>query len=213
MRRLGFARFAIVGHDRGAYVAFRAALDHPDAITRLAVLDAVPIVEALERCDAAFARAWWHWFFFAQRDKPERAILADPDAWYGGSAATMGAEAYADFRAAVHDPATVHGMVEDYRAGLGIDRDHDEADRRAHIRVRCPTLCLWSLDDDLEDLYGDVLAVWRPWAEDLRGHGLRCGHHMAEEAPAELARDLLAFLGGGDECAPAAGRAGPSSAA
>ncbi|GAA5535078.1 alpha/beta hydrolase [Deinococcus aluminii] len=200
MDHLGFERFAIVGHDRGAYTAFRAALDHPEVITHLAVLDAVPIAEALGRCDARFARAWWHWFFFGQPEKPERAILADPDAWYRntpGKAAQMGAEAYADYRAAIHDPATVHGMVEDYRAGLGIDRDHDEADRRAGRKVRCPTLVLWALQDDLEDLYGDVLAVWKPWAADLRGHGIDSGHHLAEEAPAELAAALLDFLHGG----------------
>ena len=80
MRALGFDRFALAGHDRGAYTAFRAAMDHPAAVTHLAVLDAVPIVEALERCDSRFAAAWWHWFFFAQPDKPERAVLADPDA-------------------------------------------------------------------------------------------------------------------------------------
>src|SRR5581483_2257247 len=82
MRRLGHDRFAVAGHDRGSYVAFRLALDHPEAITRLAVLDCVPIGEALARADARFAQAWWHWFFFAQPDKPERAITADPDAWY-----------------------------------------------------------------------------------------------------------------------------------
>lgn len=195
MRHLGFERFAVVGHDRGSYTAFRLAMDHPAAVTRLALLDGVPILEALERCDARFARAWWHWFFFAQPDKPERAILADPDAWYGGSAEAMGEEAYRDFRAAIHDPATVHGMLEDYRAGLGIDRDHDAADRAAGRQLSCPVLALWSLRDDLEELYGDVLAVWRPWAPDLRGRGLDCGHHMAEEAPEELARELLEFLG------------------
>jgi haloacetate dehalogenase len=193
MRRLGHHRFAVVGHDRGAYVAFRAAMDHPAAITRLAVLDAVPpIVEALERCDARFARAWWHWFFFAQPHKPERAILVDPDAWYGGSPDRMGEEAYAATTASPsHDPATVHAMLEDYRAGLGRDRAHDEADRSTGRRLGCPTLVLWALRDDLEDLYGDPLTVWHPWAADLRGRGLECGHHMAEEEPAG---ELLAFL-------------------
>jgi haloacetate dehalogenase len=194
MRRLGFPRFALAGHDRGAYTAFRTAMDHPDAVTRLAVLDGVPIVEALERCRVEFATAWWHWFFFAQKDKPERAILADPDAWYGGSPDAMGAEAYADYRAAIHDPATVHGMLEDYRAGLGIDRAHDEADRRAGRRLACPTLVLWSLRDDLPRLYGDVLAVWRPWCAALQGHAIDSGHHMAEEAPAALAAALLRFF-------------------
>jgi haloacetate dehalogenase len=195
MRRLGHARFAVVGHDRGAYTAFRTAMDHPDAVTHLAVLDGVPILEALERCDARFAESWWHWFFFAQPDKPERAILADPDAWYPGSPDRMGPENYADFRAATRDPATVHGMVEDYRAGLGLDRAHDEADRRAGRTVACPMLCLWSLRDDLEALYGDVLAVWRPWAPRVTGHGISSGHHMAEEAPGDLARALIGFLG------------------
>jgi haloacetate dehalogenase len=194
MRKLGFERFAIVGHDRGSYTAFRAAMDHPEAIERLVILDGVPIVEALERCDARFAQAWWHWFFFAQLDKPERAILADPDAWYGGSPEQMGREAYEDYRAAIHDPATIHTMLEDYRAGLGIDRDHDEADRRAGRRVACPLLVLWSLQDDLEQLYGDVLAVWRSWASELQGRSIDCGHHMAEEAPEELARELIKFL-------------------
>ena len=194
MRELGFDRFAIVGHDRGSYTAFRAAMDHPAKVAHLAILDGVPIVEALERCDARFATAWWHWFFFAQPNKPERAILADPEAWYGGSPEQMGGEAYEDYRAAINDPATVHTMIEDYRAGLGIDREHDEADRRVGRRIACPTLILWSLRDDLEQLYGDVLEIWRPWTTTLEGRGINCGHHMAEEAPEELARELLAFL-------------------
>jgi haloacetate dehalogenase len=194
MASLGHEKFAVVGHDRGAYTAFRLAMDHPERVTRLVILDAVPIIEALERTNAKFAGAWWHWFFFGQLEKPERAILADPDAWYSASAATMGAENYADFRRAVHDPATVHGMMEDYRAGLGIDRQHDRLDREAGRKVQCPMAVLWSLGDDLVDLYGDVLAVWRPWAVDLRGEGIDSGHHVAEEAPESLVRKLRAFL-------------------
>jgi haloacetate dehalogenase len=142
MQRLGHPRFVVVGHDRGSYVAFRLAMDHPAAVAGLAVLDGVPIAEALARCTDRFAAAWWHWFFFAQPDKPERAINADPDAWYGGSPVTMGEQAFAEYRSAIHDPATVHAMLEDYRAGLGLDRAHDEADRAAGRRVRCPTLRL-----------------------------------------------------------------------
>lgn len=194
MQHLGFDRFALAGHDRGSYTAFRLAMDHPHAVRRLAILDGVPILEALERCGATFAARWWHWFFFAQPDKPERAILADPLAWYGGTPAAMGEEAYADYAAAVTDPATVHGMLEDYRAGLAIDHIHDRADREAGRRIACPTLVLWSRRDDLEDLYGDVLGVWRAWADDLRGHGIDCGHHMAEEAPEELAAALGNFF-------------------
>jgi haloacetate dehalogenase len=199
MRLLGHERFAVVGHDRGSYVALRTALDHPDAVTHLAVLDCIPIVEHLSRADARFATAWWHWFFFAQPDKPERAIGADPDAWYGarmaGKAEQMGAENHADYLAAIHDPATVHAMVEDYRAGLGLDRAAEEADRAAGRRVTCPTLVLWSSRDDLEDLHGDPRLIWADWTTDLRGGGpIDSGHHLAEEAPDELAAALIPFL-------------------
>lgn len=195
MRHLGHRRFAVVGHDRGSYVALRLALDHPEAVSALAVLDSIPISEALDRCTDRFATAWWHWFFFAQPSKPERAILADPDAWYGGTPDHMGPEAFAEYRTAIHDPATVHAMLEDYRAGLGIDRAHDEADRAAHRRVACPTLVLWSRRDGMEDLYGDPLRIWQEWTDDLRGgHAIDSGHHVAEEAPDELARSLIAFL-------------------
>ena len=194
MSALGYERFFIAGHDRGSYTAFRCAMDHPGRVKRLALLDSVPILEALERAGERFARAWWHWFFFAQADKPERAILADPDAWYGGDPETMGRQNYDDFRACMHSPAVVHGMLEDYRAGFGIDRRHDAEDRAAGRRLACPTLVLWSLKDDLEMLYGDVLAVWRPWAPDLAGHGIDSGHHMAEEAPEVLAAALAHFF-------------------
>ena len=122
MRHLGHEEFFVAGHDRGAYVATRLALDHPDAVRGAAILDAVPIAEALDRCDARFAREWYHWFFFAQPEKPERVITADPDAWYNvGTKNTperLGAENFADFRRAIHDSATVTAMLEDYRAGL-----------------------------------------------------------------------------------------------
>ncbi len=195
MKALGHDRFAVVGHDRGAYVALRTALDHPAAVDRLVVMDAVPIAEALARCGARFAASWWHWFFFGQTAKPaERIINADPDAWYGAGAEQMGEEAYEDYRRAIRDPQTVHAMMEDYRAGLGIDREHDDEDRRAGRRVRCPTLVLWATEDDMEELYGDVVSIWKEWADDVRGAPIASGHHMAEEAPQELAAELLAFL-------------------
>ena len=194
MHRLGFETFAVVGHDRGAYTAFRMALDYPALVTHLGVLDAVPISEALSRCDSRFAEAWWHWFFYAQPEKPEQAINRDPLFWYGGSPESMGADVYQDFVAAICNPSVVHGMLEDYRAGLGIDRNDEVADREAGRMVQCPTLALWSLKDDLENMYGDVLAVWRPWTKTLQGRGLISGHHMAEEIPEELANELRNFL-------------------
>jgi haloacetate dehalogenase len=195
MHALGHDRFAVAGHDRGAYVAHRLAVDHPEAVSALVVMDAVPIGEALRRADARFAASWWHWFFFGQTDKPaERVICADPDAWYRVDREAMGEEAYADLRRALHDPDVVHAMLEDYRAGLGVDRADDDADRAAGRRVRRPTLVVWASRDDMEELYGDPLAVWRDWADDVRGLRIESGHHLAEEAPAELAAALLEFL-------------------
>ncbi|UBU14808.1 alpha/beta fold hydrolase [Nonomuraea gerenzanensis] len=195
MRALGHDRFAVAGHDRGSYVAHRLAADHPGAVTRLVVMDGIPIGEALARADARFAAAWWHWFFLGQTAKPaERVINADPDAWYRGTAEHMGEEAFEDYRRAIHDPATVHAMCEDYRAGLTVDRAADDADRAAGRRLACPTLFLWSAEDDMEELYGDPLEIWRAWAEEVSGQVIGSGHHMAEEAPDEVAAALLAFL-------------------
>lgn len=196
MDMLGHGRYAVVGHDRGGYVAQRLALDHPDAVDRLVILGDVPIGEALTRCDARFAQAWWHWFFMGQpAPLAERLIAADVDAWYRLDPALMGDESYADTARAVADPRVRHAMCEDYRAGLGVDRAADDADRLAGRRITCPLLVLWGARDDLAGLYDDdVLGVWRPWATELSGHAIHSAHHMTEEAPEELTEALLAFL-------------------
>jgi haloacetate dehalogenase len=194
MEKLGYSTFAAVGHDRGCYVALRMALDHPAVVSRLVVMDGVPISEALARCDAKFARDWYHWFFFAQPDKPEQAILADPEAWYGGRPDAMGVENYEEYREAIRNPATIRAMLEDYRAGLGVDLEHELADRQAGRTISCPTLFAWSTKDDMERLYGDPLSVWRAWASDLRGAPIESGHHMAEENPTALTAALVDFL-------------------
>jgi haloacetate dehalogenase len=158
-------------------------------------MGAVPLAEAIARADAKFAQAWWHWFFFAQTEKPaERVINADPDAWYRYGPEHMGADAYEDLRRALHDPEVVHAMLEDYRAGLRADREHDEADRAAGRKVQCPVLVVWALRDDAEELYGDLLPIWRAWADDVSGAAIDSGHHMAEEAPRELTAALGAFF-------------------
>jgi haloacetate dehalogenase len=114
--------------------------------------------------------------------------------WYGVSPDHMGEEAFADVVAALTDPSTVHAMCEDYRAGLGLDREADDRDRAAGHRISCPTLLGYSTGDDLEKLYGDPLAIWRNWAESVRAVTVESGHHMAEEAPEALAQELNAFL-------------------
>lgn len=200
MTLLGHDRFAVTGHDRGGYVALRLAMDHPERVTHLTALDVVPIGEALRRCDARFAAEWWHWFFLASPDA-EKIIANDPDLFYGlrygDDEDDMNRAEYEDYQAAIHDPETVHAMCEDYRAGLSVDRAHDDADRAAGRRLACPAQVLWGRDSGLAELYdGDVLGVWRPWAADLRGRALPGGHHLMEEAPRELARELTGFLSG-----------------
>jgi haloacetate dehalogenase len=197
MDALGHERFAVAGHDRGSYVAFRAAMDHPERVVALTTFGhAVPIVEALERMDARFAREWWHWFFLGQTGKPAEAVIAaiGPESWYRPHGPeVMGAEAHADLWAALRDPAVVHGMCEDYRAGLTIDVEHDRADRAAGRRVRCPVQSLWAMREDAGLFGGEPVDLLRGWADDLRGGGLDCGHHVAEEAPEATAAALGEF--------------------
>jgi haloacetate dehalogenase len=196
MARLGHRRFAVVGHDRGGAVAFRAAMDHPDIVDRLVVMDALPLIEHLERTDATFARAWWHWWFLGQTDKPaEPLINQDPESWYETPPPeAMGAENHADVWAALRNPTVVHAMAEDYRAGLVVDRDHDAVDRSAGRKVTCPTLLLEAADDDL-DIHGDPAAIWAPWISGQLHHAvIPSGHHQAEQAPAQVADSILAFL-------------------
>jgi haloacetate dehalogenase len=198
--RLGHQRFAVVGHDRGSLVAFRTAMDHPDRVTRLVIMDGLPVIEHLERLNETFVRDWWHWWFLTQSDKPaERVINLDPDAWYQlPPPEAIGAANHADIRAALRDPAVVHGMCEDYRAGLTIDRAHEAADREAGRRIRCPMLLLAAADDDI-DVHGDPVAIWRPWvAGELRSAPIHSGHHQAEQAPDEVADALIDFLGADD---------------
>jgi haloacetate dehalogenase len=194
MQSLGHESFDVVGHDRGSYYALRLALDHRAAVRRLVLVDCLPISEHLDQVDARFATAWWHWFFYAQPDIPERVINADPDAWYQGDPDSMGEANYAEWRAAMRDPDVVRGMLEDYRAGLTVDYADEVADREAGRLVTQSLLVLWSMLDDLEDLYGDPLTIWQGWAEQVTGHGIRSPHHVAEYAPDELADDIAAFL-------------------
>ncbi|MGW7536767.1 alpha/beta fold hydrolase [Amycolatopsis sp. NPDC054798] len=194
MRALGHERFSVVGHDRGSYLALRMALDHPDQVLRAVLADCLPISEHLGRITPQFATAWWHWFFFAQPETPERVINADPGSWYRGDPEKMGRENHAEWRAAMRDPEVVRGMLEDYRAGLTVDYRDELADRAAGRMLKQPVLVLWSLRDDLEDLYGDPVGIWQEWAEDVRGCGIDSGHHMAELAPVEVSAAVADFL-------------------
>jgi haloacetate dehalogenase len=198
MRLLGFEHFAVVGHDRGGRVAYRMALDHPRRVDRLAVLDIVPTFEMwrfAERAGKQFGLVDWHWYFLAQpENRPERIISAAPERFYfAGPTGVFDVEALADYRRCVSDPATVHAMCEDYRAGAGIDDETDTADRKAGRRISCPVLALWSAREELPRWF-DVLEVWRRWADDVRGAGIDAGHFLVEEATGPVAAALRDFL-------------------
>ena len=195
MHALGFDRFAVCGHDRGGRVGYRMALDHPERVTRLAVLDIVPTGEVLMRADRAFGLGYWHWFFLAQpAPTPERMIGADPDAYYRHfDADFFDPEAVAAYRRAADDPDTIRAMCEDYRAGAGLDVEHDLADKNHRRRIACPLLALWGGRWYLEDWY-DVLGIWREWADDVSGRAVDAGHYLAEERPDDVLAELRAFF-------------------
>ena len=178
------------------------ALDHPNAVERLCVMDIVPTIEHFERADMAFAMGYWHWFFLAQRPGvPERMIRADVEAWFDEHTARepkgrdfFHPAARADYLAALREPGTVESICEDYRAAAGIDLDHDRAARGAGQRIRCPLLALWGAKGKIGQWY-DPPAIWRRYAEGPMTTGtVPSGHYLAEEAPAEVLAALDGFL-------------------
>jgi haloacetate dehalogenase len=205
MEAQGFARFAVAGHDRGARVAYRMALDHPSRVERLALLDIIPTGEAFRRADARLALAYWPWTLLAQpAPLPERLITADPEAVvdnalreWGSDPATFPEQVRAAYVAALRDPATVHAVCEEYRAAATIDVARDAEDREAGRRIACPTLVLWSAAGALDTWYeaaGGPLGIWRDWAADVTGRPIAGGHFFPEENAAETLAALRAFL-------------------
>ena len=201
MDDLGFERFKVMAHDRGARVAHRMALDSPDVVERMVILDIAPTREMYAGTTDAFARTYWHWFFLIQpAPLPEDAILADPDAYVrrkcgswgsGGEALTEEAlQAYVD---GFSDPATIHAACEDYRAAATIDIEHDDAD--GGQKVQCPMLVLWGAKGAIEAHF-DCLGLWRQRAENVAGHTIDCGHYIAEERPDDLLSSSIPFLCG-----------------
>ncbi|MDQ3692575.1 MAG: alpha/beta hydrolase [Chloroflexota bacterium] len=201
MDTLGHGRFAVAGHDRGAVVAYRLALDHPAAVTRLAVMSVLPVVDQWDTLRGQAGLGAYHLYLLAQPpDFPERLIGANPDlvlqSFLDGWCATPGAivaEARAEYARAFRDPRTLHAICEDYRANASIDVEHDRADRAAGRRIMSPLLVLWEQPPEVE-LPFDPLAVWRQWADDVRGHALDCGHFLPEERPREVAAALASFF-------------------
>ena len=200
MRALGFARFRLAGHDRGARVAHRLCLDHPHAVESVAMLDISPTRIMYGHTDMAFATAYYHWFFLIQPfDLPERLIGADPVyylrrklAGWSSGLGHFDPRALAEYERCFADPATIHATCEDYRAAATIDLEHDAAD--ADARIECPLLALWGTKGVVNRLF-DPVADWKSAARDVRGKVLPSGHFLAEEAPEETLAELLAFFG------------------
>jgi haloacetate dehalogenase len=205
MSALGFDRFAVAGHDRGGRVAYRLALDHPDRVERLALLDVIPTTEVFERADARFALGFWPWSLLAQpAPLPETLIAAAPEAIVDNALSQWGTDASAiidDARAAyieaLRSPDHVHAICEEYRAAAGVDRAHDDADRREGRTIACPVLALWSEGGPLDQWYADAggpLGILRRWAPAVSGHAVGGGHFFPEQRPADTAAALRGFL-------------------
>jgi len=204
MSELGHERFAVAGHDRGGRVAYRMALDHPDRVTALAVLDVVPTGEVWARAEAQMALGYWHWAFLAQpAPLPERLIAADPGAFFDFHVRALGLGRAPDryppalmtlYRSLLDDAGTVAAICEDYRAGATVDRRHDDADR-GRRQITCPLLVLWSAAGALPRFYDDVLEVWRPWAAgQVTGQAMQTSHFIVEDEPVQTADAISAFL-------------------
>lgn len=201
MAALGFDRFSLAGHDRGGRVAYRLALDHPERVVRLAVLDIVPTYEQFAAVDRAGALGSYHWYFLAQpRPFPERLIGNDSEYFirhmmssWAGTPGYFSDEAMAEYIRCFSDPEVIHATCEDYRAGAFVDCQLDEADLTSGRKIACPVLAIWG-DRGRAHKGRQVLETWRRWAHDVCGEGLPCGHFLAEEAPTETRAALEKFF-------------------
>jgi haloacetate dehalogenase len=198
MAALGFEQFNIAGHDRGGRVTYRLALDHPERVRRVAVLDIIPTLEQFERMNRFSARAAYHWYFLVQPSPfPETLIGKDPDYFldhslgtWRGTPGAFAAEALAAYHEAFRNPEMIHATCEDYRAGITCDCTFDEDDRKAGRKIQAPLLVLWGASRSRARLD----EVWKAWADDVRGQPIDCGHFIPEEAPEPLLDQFLAFF-------------------
>ncbi|KEA64116.1 Alpha/beta hydrolase fold [Marinobacterium lacunae] len=201
MSHFGYEQFAVAGHDRGARVAHRMALDHSQRVSALCVMDIAPTLHMFDHTDQAFATGYYHWFFLIQPGGlPEHMIGLDPDYYLGeklkrwsAPGAEFSPRAVAEYCRCFGSADAIHASCEDYRAAAMIDLEHDRADRPR--KLECPVLVLWGNKGFVHRTY-DLLEVWREYAQEVRGGALNCGHFLPEEAPDEVIDALNGFLSG-----------------
>jgi haloacetate dehalogenase len=207
MQVLGFARFFIVGHDRGGRVAYRLALDHPDRVERLAVLDIVPTASAWDAADATFALGYWPWSLLVQPEPlPETILQSSPEAIVDNALGSWGSpgtvfpeEARQAYINSIRDPDRAHAICEEYRAAASLDRLHDRNDLEHRTKIMCPVLALWATSGPLDTWYqarGGPLALWRAYADQVEGHAVQGGHFFPEAQGEQTASILRRFLAG-----------------
>jgi haloacetate dehalogenase len=190
MRQLGFEKFSVIGHDRGGRVGHRMALDHPERVTRLAVLDIVPTYYLYTHVTLPFVQAYYHWFSYLRPSPtPENELKESIERL----APKMTSDVELEYLRVRRDPANIHGMCEDYRAAASIDLEHDRAD--LDKKIACPVLALWGAKAPMGRLY-DVLSIWRERAASVSGRSVAAGHNLQEDAPDVVGAELRAFLRG-----------------
>ena len=203
MRALGFESFHLCGHDRGGRVAHRLAVDHPQAVTKLMLLDISPTLSMYEQTNMDFARSYWWWFWLIQPSPfPENMVAGAPEiylqkkiGWGHAGLKPFTAETYAAYLSYVSDPATMHAMCEDYRAAASIDLEHDRADRSAGRKITCPVEVLWGEFGVVNRCF-KPLEDWRSVANVVTGKTLPCGHYIPEEVPEALLECMIDFFRG-----------------
>jgi len=197
MLRLGFPKFAVVGHDRGGRVAHRMVRDHRDRVTKLAVLDIIPTYTLYHSVTQAVATAYYHWFFLIQPEPfPETLIGRSVEFYLRRSLGPLVPEVisedvYAEYLRTFREPAAIHASCEDYRAGASIDLDHDAADLAE--KITCPLLALWGERGPMARYY-DVLSTWKERGTDVTGRAIPSGHFLAEEKADDVTGELVKFL-------------------
>jgi haloacetate dehalogenase len=200
MDKLGFAKFDLVGHDRGGRVSYRLALDHPEKVQRLAVFDVIPISEAWGHADARFAMTYWPWSLLSQKAPvPEKYLLGAPGAVFDNAfgQGSFGSEIRSEYMETYRDSDRVHAICEEYRAAATLDIEHDKADQKESRRITCPMLHLWAVGGPLDTFYeqdGGALGIWRKWADNVHGQAIKGGHFFPEENPMETTELLNKFL-------------------